>query len=327
MKAFLERYFLRAMGAMAKGYFASFVLGVFFGQLSRIPYLGFLARIADLLGDASPAVGAAIGVCVAFSLGAKGMLLCGGALTGAVGYAFGGPLGAFLACTVGNEIGSLLAGKTKLDIFLTPFLALLTGGALGVFVCPYIARFSAFLGGFVGSMTEAHPIVMGTVIAAAVGMAATAPFSAVALCASAGLSGIAAGAACVGVCCQTVGFAVAGLRDNGVLRSIPVGIGTPMLQFPNVLKRPQIWLAPTLASALLGPVSAVLGMENTARGAALGTCGFVGQLDAFAANGFTVQSALQVLFLHFLLPVMLVLMFDLLFRRLGWVKKGQMYLQ
>ena len=121
---------------------------------------------------------------------------------------------------------------------------------------------------------------------------------------------------------------MAGLRDNGVLRSIPVGIGTPMLQFPNVLKRPQIWLAPTLSAALLGPVStALLGMENTARGAALGTCAFVGQFDAFAIHGFTVQSAVQVLLMHFLLPVLFTLMFDMLFRRLGWVKKGQMYLQ
>lgn len=327
MKNFFNRYFIRAMGAMAQGLFASLIIGTILNQLAAIPHLGFLAKFTGQIGAASPVVGAAIGVAIAYSLGAKGLLLFTGTVTGAIGYALGGPIGAYIAAVIGNEIGSLVAGKTKLDIILTPAITILTGGTAGIFVGPYINEFMTWLGSFINVATEYAPIPMGIVIAVVVGMALTAPISSAAICISIGISGIAAGAACVGCCCQMVGFAVASYRDNGFGGAISQGIGTSMLQFPNILKRPQIWLAPTLASAVLGPVStALLGMTNTATGAGMGTSGFVGQFGAFDAMGASVNTGILVLLMHFILPAMLTLSFDLCFRKLGWVKAGQMKL-
>ncbi len=310
---------------MAQGLFASLIIGTILGQLAKISYLGFLAKFTAQIGAASPVVGAAIGVAIAFSLGAKGLLLFTGTVTGAIGYALGGPIGAYIAAVVGNEVGSLVAGKTKLDIILTPTVTIISGGLVGVFVGPHINQFMNWLGSFINEATEMAPIPMGIIIAVVVGMALTAPISSAAICISIGINGIAAGAACVGCCCQMVGFAVASLRDNGFSGMVSQGVGTSMLQFPNILKRPAIWIAPTLASAILGPIStAVLGMQNTATGAGMGTSGFVGQFGAFEAMGASVSSAALVLLMHFVFPAVLTLAFDLVFRKLGWVRKGDM---
>lgn len=328
MKNFFDRYFIRAMGAMAQGLFASLIIGTILNQLAAIPRLEFLTRFTASIGASSPVVGAAIGVAIAFSLGAKGLLLYTATVTGALGYALGGPVGAYVAAVIGNELGALVAGKTKLDILLTPALTILTGGTAGIFVGPYIAQFMAWLGSFVNEATELAPIPMGIVVAVTVGMALTAPISSAAICISIGIDGIAAGAACVGCCCQMVGFAVASFRDNGFGGALSQGIGTSMLQFPNILKRPQIWLAPTLASAVLGPIStALLGMTNTSAGAGMGTSGFVGQFGAFAAMGTDLKACISVVLMHFLLPALLTLGFDLIFRKAGLVKAGQMKLE
>lgn len=327
MKSFFDRYFIKAMGAMAQGLFASLIIGTIFNQLAKIPYLGFLSNFTAQIGASSPVVGAAIGVAVAFSLGAKGLLLFTGTVTGAIGYALGGPVGAYIASVIGNEVGSLVAGKTKLDIILTPTVTIISGGFVGVFVGPYINHFMTWLGSFINEATEMAPIPMGIIISTVVGMALTAPISSAAICISIGIDGIAAGAACVGCCCQMVGFAVASLRENGFSGMVSQGVGTSMLQFPNILKRPAIWLAPTLASAVLGPIStAILQMKNTSTGAGMGTSGFVGQFGAFEAMGASVPTAVTVLLMHFIFPAVLTLSFDLVFRKLGWVRKGDMKL-
>lgn len=325
MKSFFDRYFIRAMGAMAQGLFASLIIGTIFSQLAKISYLAFLKNFTAQIGASSPVVGAAIGVAIAFSLGAKGLLLFTGTVTGAIGYALGGPVGAYIAAVVGNEVGSLVAGKTKLDIILTPTVTIISGGLVGVFIGPYINQFMTWLGSFINEATELAPIPMGIIVSVVVGMVLTAPISSAALCISIGIDGIAAGAACVGCCCQMVGFAVASFRDNGFSGMVSQGVGTSMLQFPNILKRPAIWLAPTLASAILGPIStAVLGMQNTATGAGMGTSGFVGQFGAIEAMGASVNSAVLVLLMHFVFPAVLTLSFDLVFRKIGWVRKGDM---
>lgn len=328
MKNFFERYFIKAMGAMAQGLFASLIIGTIFNQLATIPHLGFLTKFTAQIGASSPVIGSAIGVAIAFSLGAKALVVFTSAVTGALGYALGGPIGAYIAAVIGSEIGSLIAGKTKLDIILTPALTILTGGAAGIFVGPYINQFMNWLGSFINEATEYAPLPMGIVISVVVGLALTAPISSAAICISIGIDGIAAGAACVGCCCQMVGFAVASFRDNGLGGTISQGVGTSMLQFPNILKRPQIWLAPTLASAILGPVStALLHMTNTKVGAGMGTSGFVGQFGAFEAMGASVRTCILVVLMHFVLPALLTLSFDLAFRKLGWVKPGYMKLQ
>ena len=325
VKSFFDRYFIRAMGAMAQGLFASLIIGTIFNQLAKIDALSFLSMFTGQIGASSPVCGSAIGVAIAYSLGAKGLLLFCGTVTGAIGYALGGPVGAYIAAVIGNEIGSLVAAKTKLDIIITPSLTIISGGLVGVFVGPYISSFMGALGSFINSATEMAPLPMGIIVSTVVGLALTAPISSAALCISIGIDGIAAGAACVGCCCQMVGFAVASMRDNGFSGLISQGVGTSMLQFPNILKRPAIWLAPTLASAILGPISTViLRMENTAVGAGMGTSGFVGQFGAFEAMGADVKSAVTILLMHFIFPAMLTLSFDLVFRKLGWVRKGDM---
>lgn len=232
---------------------------------------GFLTKFTADIGNASsPVIGCAIGVAIAYALGAKPLVLFTSAVTGALGYALGGPIGAYIAAVIGAEIGSLVAGKTKLDIILTPATVIITGGLAGIFVGPYINRFMIFLGDFVNSATEYAPVPMGIVVSVVVGLVLTAPISSAALCISIGIDGIAAGAACVGCCCQMIGFAAASFRDNGLGGAVSQGVGTSMLQFPNILRHPQIWIAPTLASAVLGPVStAVLHMTNTKIGAGM----------------------------------------------------------
>lgn len=327
-KGFFQRYFIDALGAMAQGLFASLIIGTIFRQISKIPHLGFLTEFTMHIGDASsPVIGCAIGVAIAYALGAKKLTLFTSAVTGALGYSLGGPVGAYIAAVVGAEVGSLVAGKTKLDIIVTPATVIISGGTVGIFVGPYISRFMTFLGEYINAATVYEPIPMGIVIAVVVGLALTAPISSAAICISIGINGIAAGAAAVGCCCQMIGFAVAGYRDTKLGGAISVGVGTSMLQIPNIMKRPQILLAPTISAAILGPVStAVLQMTNTKVGAGMGTSGFVGQFGAFEAMGFSTESIITVLLMHFVLPAVLTLMFDMIFRRLGWVKAGDMKL-
>jgi len=197
-------------------------------------------------------------------------------------------------------------------------------------VGPGIAAGMNALGGFINRATELHPIPMGILVSVAMGMILTAPISSAAISISLGLSGIAAGAACVGCCTQMIGFAVQSYEDNGVGGLISQGIGTSMLQFGNILRKPVIWLPPTLASAVLGPLStAVFGMTNTPSGAGMGTSGLVGQFGAWAAMSETTppfESLGLILLMHFILPAALTLAFWWVFKRLGWIKQGDMKL-
>ncbi len=327
IKKILKRYFVDALGAMALGLFSSLILGLILSQFAKIPGLSVLNDIAAVVkGD--HVVGAAIGVAVAWGLKVKPLTMFSSAAVGAVGYVFGGPVGAFIAALVGAELGNILAGKTKLDIIITPMITIVTGGLVGVFVGPWLNKFMTALGALVNGATELQPVWMGMAVAVIVGLALTAPISSAALCIMIGLDGIAAGAACVGCCCQMVGFAVASWRDNGLGGTLSQMFGTSMLQFPNILRRPAIWLAPTLASAVLGPISAaLLRMTNTSFGAGMGTSGLVGQFgayDAMASSAKLWVFLLEVLVMHFLLPAGLTLSFDTVFRKLGWVKKGDM---
>nr|MBQ4318695.1 PTS sugar transporter subunit IIC [Clostridia bacterium] len=330
IKSIFKRYFIDAMGAMALGLFSSLIIGLILAQIAKIPHLEMLGQLSALLGASSPVVGSAIGAAVAYGLKAKPLVIFTSAATGAIGYNAGGPVGAYIAAVAGAELGGLVAGRTKLDIVLTPFTTIITGGAAGLLIGPYINRFMQYIGGFINTATDYSPIPMGIIIAVVVGMALTAPISSAALCIMIGIDGIAAGAAAVGCCCQMVGFAVISYRDNGVGGLISQGVGTSMLQFPNIMRRPQIWIAPTLASAILGPIStALLGMKNTASGAGMGTSGFVGQfgaIDAMLPEYGVALTIILILIMHFFLPAVLSLAIDFGLRKLGWVKPGDMKL-
>lgn len=330
VKKFFKRYFVDAMSYMALGLFSTLIIGLIIGQIAKIPGLGILSQLTTVLGASSPVVGAAIGGAIAYGLKAKPLTVFSTIAVGAIGYQLGGPVGAYVAGVVGAEVGNILAGKTKIDIILTPFITIVSGGLVGIFVGPYLNQFMTAFGNFINSTTELHPIPMGIVVSVLIGMALTAPISSAAICITIGLDGIAAGAAVVGCCCQMVGFAVASFRENGWGGLLSQGIGTSMLQFGNIMRKPTIWLAPTLASAVLGPISTqVLGMTNIPSGAGMGTSGLVGQFGAFAAMGGTMETWLlwlEVILMHFILPAALTLAFDGIFRKLGWVKNGDMKL-
>lgn len=330
IKRICKRYFIDAMSAMAMGLFSSLIIGTILKQFATISFLSFLAPLAEI-ATATHVVGAAIGAAIAWGLNEKPLVIFSSAVVGAVGYVHGGPVGAYIATLIGGELASLVASKTKLDIIITPLTTIITGGFAGIYAGPYINDVMTALGGFVNSATEYAPIPMGMVVAVVVGMALTAPISSAALCIMIGIDGIAAGAAAVGCACQMVGFAVASYRDNDLGGTISLGIGTSMLQFHNILRRPQIWIAPTLASAILGPISsALLKMTNTSMGAGMGTSGFVGQFGAYNAMAGTAHPAviaIEILMMHFVLPAILTLMFDFAGRRLGYIKPGYMRLE
>ncbi len=325
LKKAFQRYFIDAMGAMALGLFSSLIIGLILSQLSKFSFLAFLEPYAAMVSASSPVVGAAIGVAIAHGLKARPLVLFSCAVTGAYGYAVGGPVGAYIGAVFGAEIGGLLAGKTKVDIIVSPITTIVSGCAVAQLVGPGIQAMMNGLGAVINSATQLTPLPMGILVSVIVGMALTAPISSAALCLMLVLNGLAAGAAAVGCCCQMVGFAVASFRENGWGGLISQGIGTSMLQFSNIMRHPQIWIAPTLSAAVLGPVSTcVFQMTNTASGAGMGTSGLVGQFGAFAAMGGGAQVWAQVLLLHFLLPAGLTFLFDFLLRRAGLVKEGYM---
>ena len=331
VKKYFKRYFVDGMSAMALGLFSSLIVGLIIGQLSKIPYLGFLSNFTEVLSASSPVVGGAIGAAVAYGLKSRPLVIFSCIAVGAYGYSIGGPVGAFAAATVANEVGSLVAGKTKLDIVITPIVTIVSGGIVGMFVGPYLSQFMTWLGSVINAATQLHPFPMGIAVATLVGLALTAPISSAALCIMLGIDGIAAGAAAVGCAAQMVGFAVTSFKANGVGGLLSQGLGTSMLQFGNIMKRPQILLAPTLAGAILGPISTcVFKMTNTATGAGMGTSGLVGQFGAFSAmsESFSAaQTILLILLMHIVAPAVLSLLFHLLFKKVGLVKDEYLKLE
>ena len=328
-KRLMKRWFVDAMSAMTLGLFSTLIIGLILTQLSKIQILDFLAPFAEIAS--SPAViGGAIGAAIASGLKKKPLVVFSSVVTGAFGYSLGGPVGAYAAALVGAEISGLVSGKTPVDIIITPIVTILTGGVAAQIMGPATEGFMSMLGAAVNSATTLAPLPMGIVMAVVVGMVLTAPISSAALCIMLDLSGIAAGAAVVGCSAQMIGFAVTSFRDNGWGGLISQGLGTSMLQFGNIVRKPAIWIAPTLASAVLGPVSTcILKMQNTATGAGMGTSGLVGQFGAFAAMPDMSRGALllQVILMHFILPALLSLLFDAAVRKLGWVKPGDMKLK
>lgn len=327
-----NRYFIKAMSAMALGLFSSLIIGLILSQLSKISFLSWLAPFAELVAASSPVVGSAIGVAVAHGLGAKPLVMFTSAVTGAIGYNLGGPVGAFLAAVVGAELGNLIAGKTPVDIVLVPIVTIVAGGLTGQLVGPPVSALMTGLGAFINHATTLAPIPMGIIVSTVMGLALTAPISSAAIAISLGLDGLAAGAAAVGCSAQMIGFAVASYRENKLGGLVAQGIGTSMLQFGNICRRPQILIAPTLAGAVLGPIStAVFGMVNNAMGAGMGTSGLVGQFGAYSAMtaaGFSpLYTLLLILLMHIVLPAALSLGISEALRKMGWVRFGDQKLE
>ena len=325
-----KTYIVDALSFMAMGLFCSLILGLIIKQIALIPGLDFLADIAALLQSA-PVVGGSIGLAIALGLKRDALVTISAVAVGALGYQFGGPVGAYLASIVGVEAGSLVSKRTPVDIILTPLMAVVVGGLFAKYCCAPINEWVMSLGEVINRATMLNPFVMGIIVSVSVGCILTLPISSAALCISIGIGGLAAGAATAGCCAQMIGFAVISFKDNGLGGLISQGLGTSMLQIGNIARKPIIWLATTLASAVLGPVSTMwLKMTNNAAGAGMGTSGLVGPLGCWDTMSATTDHTLllvEIIGLYFVAPAILSLMFHFIMKRLGWVKDGDMKLQ
>lgn len=334
MKEFLKKkgvsldpsvYFIDALGAMAFGLFASLLIGTIINSVGKIFDLAYLTeRIWPL---ASGGAGAAIATAIAYSLDAPKLVLFANTIVGIGAYEIGGPVGVYVASIFAVEFGKLVSKTTKLDIIVTPLVTILVGVILGDVVGPYVASFMTRLGDFIVRATEMQPFFMGIIISVSIGIALTLPISSAAICMMLSLSGLAAGAATVGCCCQMIGFAVISYRDNGIEGLFAQGLGTSMFQVPNTIKNPWIWLPPTLASAILGPVSTIIfKMTNIPLGAGMGTSGLVGQIGTFqamAGENFT-SLFIRVVVLQIILPAILSLIIYKIMKNKGLIKDGDM---
>ena len=318
-----KAYFLDALGAMAFGLFASLLIGTIFTTLGEKLNLPLFVEIAKY---AKQATGAAIGVAIAFSLKAPSLVLFSATVCGIAGNALGGPVGAYIASVISTELGKIVSKETKIDILVTPSVVIISGVLLAMFVGPGINAFMEAFGKFIENATELRPFLMGIIVSVSVGMALTLPISSAALCIAIGLSGIAAGAATAGCCAQMVGFAVMSFKENRWGGLVSQGIGTSMLQMPNIIKNPLTWIPPTLTAAITGPVATcVFQLENVPIGAGMGTCGLVGPFGIITAmpEGGT-KMWLGILLVCFILPAILTWIFGEIFRKMNWIKEGDL---
>lgn len=334
-KGAIKKYFIDSLSYMALGLFASLIISLIINQLSLIPFLGFLNKTYTIgtldvniisIIKSNTLVGAAIGVAVAYGLKADPLVIFSSAASGAIGYIFGGPLGAYIATLIGEALGRLVSKKTIIDIVLTPIVVIVGSSIISVLIGPYITDMMNALGNFIEYATTIQPFFMGIIISVVIGMALTAPISSAAICIMLGMHGLSAGAATVGCCAQMVGFALMSFKDNKWNGLFSIGIGTSMLQFSNIVKKPLLWLPTIIASAIMGPLSTmVFMMENTPSGAGMGTSGLVGLFGAYEAMGSTgILLVLKILFVNVVLPGVLVLIIYLIFRKLNLIKVGDL---
>lgn len=349
LKKTLDRIFIDGLSAMTQGLFATLIIGTIIQQIGTL-LGGTVGDMIFVIGKvAASLTGAGIGAAVAYrfresplvvvSAGTAGMvgafaskLLAGALLVdGAMVYAGPGePLGAFIAAYVGIFFGHLVSGKTKVDILITPIVCIGTGSVVGLILGPPISGFMAWLGALINWGTEQQPFLMGIVVSVLMGMILTLPISSAALGIILNLSGLAAGAATVGCCCNMVGFAVASYRENKVGGLLAQGIGTSMLQVPNIVKKPIIWLPVILSSAILGPVGTLgLHMTSNATGSGMGTAGLVGQIMTWQTMIQTESPAvvlIKILVIQIILPAVVTLGISEFMRKKDWIKFGDMQL-
>lgn len=333
----IRDYFIKVLNGMAWGLFSSLLIGLIIKQIGSLTGISQLVQFGNV---AQRMMGPAIGVGVAYALNAPALVIMSCVAVGAIGagsVAFSGnvatigigePVGAFAAALIAAEVGRRIAGKTKVDIVLVPLVTIISGGLAALLVSPIMTTIMKTLGNFINTATELQPIPMGIVVSVVMGIVLTLPISSAALAISLGLSGLAAGAATVGCAANMIGFAIASYKDNGVGGTIAQGLGTSMLQIPNIIKKPIIWLPAIVASAILGPIStAVLGMRSNASGAGMGTSGLVGQFAMVETMGSSPGVLGQIALMHFILPGLIAWATVLLLRRRGLIKLGDMKLE
>lgn len=329
-------YLVKVFNGMALGLFSSLLIGLIIKQVGTLVGNDLLINFGSI---AQKLMGPAIGAGVAHSVGASPLGIFSSIVVGAIGagsISFDGataiintgePVGALVAALAAAEFSKIIQGKTKVDIVLVPISTIIVGGLVGNYIAPYISSFMNYIGSFINMATELHPIPMGIIVSVSMGVILTLPISSAALAMSLKLSGIAAGASVVGCCANMVGFAVASYKENGFGGLIAQGIGTSMLQVPNIVKNPLIWIPAITASAVLGPISsAILKMENNSIGAGMGTSGLVGQFATIDVMGGSPKVFIMILFMHFILPGVISYSVSQWMRKKGYIKPGDMKL-
>lgn len=373
MNKHVKRYFIDAMSGMAQGLFASLLVGTIIrtlGQqllrLSTNPVFQFLVDAGSFCCEPH-VVGAAMAVGIGYAMSVHGLVLFSlitvGATANTLGGA-GGPLAVLIIAIIAAETGMLVSKKTKVDILVTPIVTILAGCLVSVLCAKYIGIAASWVGKLIMLTTELHPFTMGVFVSVVVGVALTLPISSAAICAALGLTGLAGGAAVAGCCAQMVGFAVMSFRENKWGGLLSQGLGTSMLQMPNIIKNPKIWIPATLTSAITGPISTCIfkmSMNGAAVSSGMGTCGLVGQIGVITGwfspsqqavdwaihkaekAGVAAEQIAQItqeslaiqpgfldwfglLMICFILPGVICWAISLLLRKIGWIKDGDLTL-
>ena len=339
-----KRYGIDALGAMAQGLFCSLLIGTIIktlGDQLGVPFLTDIGKYA--MSVSGPAMAVAIG----YALKADPMVLFSLA---AVGWAAnaeggaGGPLAVLIIAIAAAECGKAVSKETRVDILVTPAVTILVGVALAKWIAPPIGTAASAFGTVIENATKLQPFLMGIAVSVLVGVALTLPISSAAICQVLGLTGLAGGAAVAGCCAQMVGFAVMSFKENRWGGLVSQGLGTSMLQMPNIVRNPRVWIAPTAASAITGPIATCvfrLEMNGAPINSGMGTCGLCGPIGvwtgwvspseeaiakgaaAIAPTGF---DWLGLILITIVLPAVLAPLINMLCRRLGWVKDGDLTL-
>ena len=349
-----KRYGIDALGAMAQGLFASLLIGTIINTVGTQFGIGFLTQAVVTVGSGEKAV--------AYTVGGLASAMSGPAMACAIGYALqapplvlfslitvgfasnalggaGGPLAVLFVAILAAEAGKAVSKETKIDILVTPLVTIFVGVALSAWWAPAIGKAASSIGGIIMWATELQPFFMGIVVSVIIGVALTLPISSAAICAALGLTGLAGGAAVAGCCAQMVGFAVMSYKENGVGGLVSQGIGTSMLQMGNIVRNPRIWIPPTLASAITGPIATCLfhfQMNGAPISSGMGTCGLVGQIGVYtgwvndvasgAKAGITSMDWIAMVLVCFVLPAVLSVVFCEVLRHMGWIKENDLKL-
>lgn len=325
----LKTYFIDAMGKMALGLFASLLIGTILDTIGDLSGLNFFV---DLGSYATSASGAAMAIAIGYALKTPPLVLFSlvavGLASNSLGGA-GGPLAVFFIAIISSEIGKLISGTTKIDILVTPLVTIIAGCGLAMLIAPYIGKAAYYIGDAINKATRLQPFLMGIVLAVSMGIILTLPISSAAICASFGITGLAGGAALAGCCCQMIGFAVQSFKANRWSGLVSQGLGTSMLQMPNIIKKPIVWLPTILASAICGPLATCvfkLEMNGPAISSGMGTCGLVGPIGVIQGWFSDMDSGLKasitgldvsgLILISLVLPIVLTLIFDFIFKKL-----------
>ncbi len=349
-----KRYGIDALGAMAQGLFASLLVGTILNTLGSQFHIGFLTKILVTVGSgekavhytmgglASAMVGPAMAVAIGYALQAPPLVLFTlvpvGFATNALGGA-GGPLAVLVIAIVAAECGKIVSKETKVDILVTPIVTLLIGVGLAYLIAKPIGTAASWVGNLIMWATELHPFFMGIIVSVVVGVALTLPISSAAICHAFGLIGLAGGAAVAGCCAQMVGFAVMSFKENRWGGIVSQGLGTSMLQMGNIVKNPRIWIPPTVASAITGPIATCIfrmQMNGAAVNSGMGTCGLCGPIGVWtgwaadvasgAKSAVTAMDWIGLVLVCIVLPAVLTPLLALPLRKIGWIKDGDLKL-